>query len=45
MKELLGKVKIKETFLPLEVVIDKTEILGEKNIGNEFLYRYRLKTC
>ena len=36
MKELISKVKIKESSLPFKVVIDKTEIRGEKNIANEF---------
>ena len=32
----IGKVKIKKSSLPLKIVTGKTEILGEKNIGNEF---------
>ena len=36
MKELIGKVKIKKSSLPFKIVIDKTDILGEKNIANEF---------
>ena len=36
MKELISKVKIKKSSLPFKVVIDKTEIRGEKNIANEF---------
>ena len=36
MKELIGKVKIKKSSLPFKIVIDKTEILGEKNIAYEF---------
>ena len=36
MKELIGKVKIKKSSLPFKIVIDKTDILGGKNIANEF---------
>ena len=36
MKELIGKVKIKKSSLPLKIVTGKTEILGEKNVANEF---------
>ena len=36
MKELTGKVKINKSFLPFKIVTDKTEILGETNIANEF---------
>ena len=36
MKELIGKVKIKKSSLPYAIVIDETEILGEKNRANEF---------
>ena len=36
MKEIFGKVKIKKFFLPFKIVTDKTEILGEINIANEF---------
>ena len=36
MKELIGKVIIKKSLLPFKIVTDKTEILGETNIANEF---------
>ena len=36
MEELIGKVKIKKSSLPFKIVIDKTDIIGEKNIANEF---------
>ena len=36
MKELIGKVKIKKSSVPFKIVINKTEILGETNIPNEF---------
>ena len=36
MKELIDKVKIKKSSLPFKTVSDKTEILGETNIANEF---------
>ena len=36
MEELIGKVKIKKSSLPFKIVIDKTDIVGEKNIANEF---------
>ena len=36
MKELIGKVKIKKSSLPYAIVIDETEILGEKNRATEF---------
>ena len=35
MNEPIGKDKIKNSSLPFKIVIDKTEILGEKN-SNEF---------
>ena len=36
MKELIDKVKIKKSSLPFKIVIHKTDILGEKDITNEF---------
>ena len=36
MKELIGKFKINKSSLPFKTVSDKTEILGEANIANEF---------
>ena len=36
MKELIGKVIIKKSLLPFKILTDKTEILGETNIANEF---------
>ena len=36
MKELIGKVKINNSSLPFKIITDKTEILGETNIANEF---------
>ena len=36
MKELIGKVKIKKSSLSFKIVTNKTEILGETNIANEF---------
>ena len=36
MKELIGKTKINKSSLPSKIVADKTEILGEINIANEF---------
>ena len=36
MKELVGKVRIKKSSLSFKIVTDKTDILGEKNITNEF---------
>ena len=36
MKEIFGKVKIKTSSLPFKILTDKTEILGEINIANEF---------
>ena len=36
MKEIFGKVKIKKSSLPFKILTDKTEILGEINIANEF---------
>ena len=36
MKELIGKVKIKNSSLPFKIIIDKTDILYGKNIANEF---------
>ena len=36
MKELIGKTKINKSSLPSKIVGDKTEILGEINIANEF---------
>ena len=35
-KELIGQAKINKSFLPPKIVTDKTEILGEANIANEF---------
>ena len=36
MKEFIGKVKIKKSSQSFKIVTDKTEILGETNIANEF---------
>ena len=36
MKELIGKSGIDKSFFPQKVVIDKTEVVGETKIGNEF---------
>ena len=36
MKELIGKVKINKSSLPFKIVTNKTEILGETNLVNEF---------
>ena len=36
MKELIAKVKIKNSSLPFKIIIDKTDILYGKNIANEF---------
>ena len=36
MKELTGKAKINKSSLPPKIVTDKTEVLGETNIANEF---------
>ena len=36
MKEIIGKAKINKSFLPSKIVTDKTEILDETNIVNEF---------
>ena len=36
MKKLIGKVKTKKSSLPFKILTDKTEILGGKNIANEF---------
>ena len=36
MKELIDKVKIKNSSLPFKIIIDKTDILYGKNIANEF---------
>ena len=36
MKELIGKAKINKSSLPPKIVSDKTEILDETNIANEF---------
>ena len=36
MKEIFGKVKIKKFSLPFKILTDKTEILGEIKIANEF---------
>ena len=36
MKEIIGKAKINKSFLPSKIVTDKTEILGETNIANQF---------
>ena len=41
MKELISKVKIKKFFLPFKIVIDKTDILCEKNIANAFSNFFR----
>ena len=37
MKQLIGKVKIKIFSLPFKNLTDKTEILGERNLANEFI--------
>ena len=34
IKKLIGKVKIKKSFLSFQAVIDKTETIGETNITN-----------
>ena len=36
MKEIIGKAKIKKSSLLFTAVTDKTDILGETNIANEF---------
>ena len=36
MKELTVKAKINKSSLPPKIVTDKTEVLGEANITNEF---------
>ena len=36
MKGVIGKSKINKSSLPLKIVTDITEILGETNIANEF---------
>ena len=36
MKELIDKVKIKKSSLSFKIFTNKTEILGETNIANEF---------
>ena len=36
MKEIIGEAKINKSFLPSKIVTDKTEILDETNIANEF---------
>ena len=36
MKELFGKVKINKSSLPFKIVTDKSEILDETDITNEF---------
>ena len=35
-KNFLARSKSKKSSLPFKIIIDKTEILGEKNITNEF---------
>ena len=36
MKELIGNAKINKFSLSFKIATDKTEILGETNIANEF---------
>ena len=36
MKEIIGKAKIKKSSLLFAALTDKTDILGETNIANEF---------
>ena len=35
-EKLTGKAKINKSFLPSKIVTDKTEIVAETNIANEF---------
>ena len=36
VKGVIGKAKFNKSSLPLKIVTDKTKILGETNIVNEF---------
>ena len=36
MKEIIAKAKIRKSSLPFSAVTNKTDILGETNIANEF---------